>query len=279
MNRYVNFFYTAMFFSTLVLVFGCGGEVVVEEEEIIPPEELISTDTEIKFDLTLSDIPSPTKLTGEISKSGINYDKSILNSPSSSGKYSTNYQKGVNLGIYVADLSYATVYSQTQDATSYLSVCKQLADGLGISKAFDDDLMKKFQSNSSNMDSLVGVIDDAYKNIDKFFRTDDRVSTAAIVFTGCWIEGLYVSTQMAANSEKTAENASLFIRIGEQKFSLKNILELLNQYADKPDHAKLIELLGGVEKAFLKVPQPSKIDVRQVGAISDAVSELRAQLI
>lgn len=275
MKRYINFFLAALLFSGTVILASCGGEVDEEEEEIIPEDELITTETEIKLDLAIGDIPSPTKLTSEISKSGASYDRSLMNSTSKLGGYSTNYQKGINLGVYIADLSYAGSYSQTQDATSYMGAAKQLADNLGISAAIDESLFKKFEKHMSKPDSLVTIIDAVYDNAGKYLRSNERVSTASLVLAGGWIEGLYISTHIIADTERNEENESLYKNIGEQKFSLKNLLELLNQYAEDPDHVKLIEALGTIDDVYKNVPAPSKIVLVQVQAIAEKVKAVR----
>ncbi len=78
MKRYINFYLAALLISCSALMMGCAGEAE-EDEDIIPEDELISMETEIKLDLAIGDIPSPTKLTSQISLSGGNYERSILN--------------------------------------------------------------------------------------------------------------------------------------------------------------------------------------------------------
>jgi hypothetical protein len=278
MTRYLQFFAAALFLATSIGFTSCGADEVESEEEIIPEDQQISTETEIKLDLAIGDIPSPTKLTAEIPKAGASYDKSLMNPNSKASSYSSNYQKGINLGIYLADLSYAAVFNQSQDAGSYIATCKSMADGLGISQAFDDQLLKKFESNMTNPDSLVSVIDQAYANADKFLRSNDRVQTASLVLAGGWIEGLYVTTKIVGDSEITDENQKLFQSIGEQKFSLKNLINLVSIYKDNPDHAKLLEQLEVLKGVYDNIAKPSKINAAQVAAIRDKIVPLRDEI-
>jgi len=278
MKSNLNYFILGLICSSLMFTSGCSSDVEVDED-IIPEDQLIDVETEIKLDLVIGDIPPPTQLTSEIPKSGAPYNKSILNSTSKSGSYSTNYKKGMNLGVYITDLSYAAAYNQTQDAASYINVSKQLADNLGISKAIDDNLLASFEKNMNNTDSLMKIIDVVYKNADRYLRSNERVSTASLVLAGGWIEGLYISSSMIGETERNADNETLYKSIGDQKFSLKNLSDLLNQYKDEPDHQKLIESLAPVVDAFNKVPAPSKIVLYQVMAIAEKIKIVRDEVV
>ena len=93
MKKYTYILLVAFLFGSISLITSCAEEIE-EEEEVIPEDQLITTATEIKLDLVMGHIPSPTKLTAEIPKTGANYDKSILNPTSKAASYSTNYQQG-----------------------------------------------------------------------------------------------------------------------------------------------------------------------------------------
>ena len=278
MRRAINFYMAVLFLVPATAFIGCGAEEEEAVEEIIPEDQLISTETEVKRDLVIGDIPSPSKLASEIPKAGVSYNKSLLNPSSKAGSYSTDYQKAMNLGIYVADLSYSAAYNQPQDATSYISTAKQLADGLGIAKAFDDNLLKSFEQNINKPDSLMRIIDVVYENADKFLRSNDRVKTAAFVLAGGWIEGLYLSTQMLGDSGRNGKNDILYQSIGEQKFSLKNLISLISEYQDSPDHAKLLEQLNALVAIYQNIPKPSKISSGQVRAIREKIVPMRNEI-
>ncbi len=270
---------TLIIMSFALLLFGCGGgeEVATYEGKI---EDAVNDETDVKLDMVVYDIPTPVEVTKDIAASGASYNNSLLNNPSKAGSYATTYKKAVNLGIYIADLSYAAVNDQTQDATNYLSAANKLAESLGIDGAFNQEMVKAFQDNLGNKDTLTTLIDLAYKNADKYLRSNDRVSTAALVLAGGWVEGMYLSTKILGNEPKTADNRLIFERIGGQKLSLNNLVDLLENYKDKPDinnaYGPLAELDSVV---YNKIQGPSAISRGQVDNITSRIEALRNEMI
>jgi hypothetical protein len=142
-----------------VLIYSCGGE---KQEESSSPDDLTDMDTVKAMSLNvggeLFSVPSPMQTALLIQKSGVTYDKNILNPGNKNGQYSSDFTKALNLGIYGADLGYVSMYNQTQDALGYLGAVKQLADKLGVSAAFDQQTMKRINDNISNKDSMLVLV-------------------------------------------------------------------------------------------------------------------------
>ena len=68
---------------------------------------------------------------------GIIYDKNYLNAVENVNNYITNTQKALNFGVYGVDLSYATIFDQTQACMLYINCSKKLAEELGLTNVFD----------------------------------------------------------------------------------------------------------------------------------------------
>jgi len=90
-----------------------------------------------KSKLIFYTLPSPLETAMLIKRSGAVYDEDLLNPVTSVNQYQTNLKMALNLGIYSADLSYASLFDQTQTTIQYIGVAKKLADGLGILQAID----------------------------------------------------------------------------------------------------------------------------------------------
>ncbi len=197
----------------------------------------------------LFSIPSPIQTAFLIQSSGAAYNKSLLNNTASASKYSTDIQKSLNLGVYGADLAYINLYEQTQDAISYLNSCKKLADDLGVMNAFTPAFQKKFEKNLGNKDSLLGIVSDAYKSIDVYLQKNQNNDVGSMILAGGWIEALYFST----NVYKTNPTNELKKRIGEQKFSIINLIKLLETYSNNGDIDEVINPLRDLSDSFEKV--------------------------
>ncbi len=193
----------------------------------------------VKVDKVTFSVPSPIQISMMLKKSGANYNKTSLNSTLNLSNYSTNFSKALNLGIYGADLGYATIYDQTQDAIAYLNAIKQLADVLGISGAFEKNTLQRFQNNIGVKDSVLAIITEAFRQSDGFLKNNERKDVGALIVAGGWIEALYFMTNVA----KSSNNQEIVNRIGEQKITLDNLIKLLMGFQEQKEVGTLIDKL------------------------------------
>ena len=196
-----------------------------------------------------SELPSPIQTALLIKKSGYSYSKEILNSATNYSRYDTKYKKALNLGIYGADLGYISLYDQTQDAISYLASVEKLASDIGISDMFNETLLKRFQANMGNHDSLLSMVSDAFRKSDAYFKDNRQGDVSALVLVGGWIESLYFATK--ANSQNNQKE--VVRRIAEQKISVQNLIKMLSGYDGKPDYSDLIKKLTDLSNVFENV--------------------------
>lgn len=178
-------------------------------------------------------MPSPVETSVLLKKAGANYDKDMLNPVENKDKYSTNYSKALNLGVYGADLSFTTIFDKTQEAMLYLTCTKKMAEGLGISQVFTEDVVSRMEANMSNRDSLLRIISDSYWEADAYLKENDRANVSALIIAGGWIEGLYVATKVEESLRKSNKNQVIIERIAEQKMSLDNLISLLDSYKNE----------------------------------------------
>ena len=181
----------------------------------------------LEIDGTLFSIPSPIQTAFLIKNSGAAFNPANLNASDNISNYSTKYKQALNLGIYGADLGYVTIYDVTEDALGYLKSVRSLADELGVTGAFDEELITRFRDNLGKQDSVLQLVADAYRAGDNYLKSNDRNEVASLILAGGWIEALYFAIQVAE------ENKSPMVinRIGEQKGSLYSLIGLLSKYA------------------------------------------------
>lgn len=228
-----------------LLIYSCGDPKPTEGET---GDDLPDTDTVKALALNvggqLFSIPSPIQTALLIQKSGVSYDKSILNAGNKNGQYSSDYSRSLNLGIYGADLGYVSMYNQTQDALSYLGALKNLADKLGVSSAFDQTTMKRINDNISNKDSMLVLVGIAYRASDAYLKTNKRTEISSLILTGGWIE----SMNFSITAYKAKPTDELKFRIAEQKQALGSIIKLITSHnlADASDLIKDLEDLAKV---------------------------------
>jgi hypothetical protein len=194
-------------------------------------------------------IPSPIQTAVLIQKSGVQFDKSMLNPTDRANSYSTKFHKCLNLGVYGADLGYATLYNQNDVAMSYFTVTNRIATDLGLTSAFDRTLFERFQKNMGNKDSILFLVSVAYRVSNDFLKNNDRNEEAALIIAGGWIETL----QFAINVMKTKENEDIKRRIAEQKNTLNNLISLLSAYQGNEEYTELLQKLNDLKLEYDKV--------------------------
>jgi len=233
---------------TALLWSGCNN---AKQNSQSPPAPKLDSNNSalIRLNNQIFSIPSPIQTALLIKKSGYSYSKEILNSATNYSRYDTKYKKALNLGIYGADLGYISLYDQTQDAISYLASVEKLASDIGISDMFNETLLKRFQANMGNHDSLLSMVSDAFRKSDAYFKDNRQGDVSALVLVGGWIESLYFATK--ANSQNNQKE--VVRRIAEQKISVQNLIKMLSGYDGKPDYSDLIKKLTDLSNVFENV--------------------------
>ncbi|MCW3070667.1 MAG: hypothetical protein JWO44_557 [Bacteroidetes bacterium] len=231
-----------------------------------------------KVEMVISDIPFPFEILENLHDSHISFDQKVMNPVSNTARYNQYNSKALNLGIYGADLAYVVTYEQFQQIGAYVKNAKKLADELNIPFAFNQDMMDKYNKFKDNKDSLTQVVYNSYNEVDKSLKGDDRVGIAALVVTGSWLEGLYLSTRTFVNTDKTADNAGLYRTIGGQKQSLGIVIRLLDEYKQDAYIASLIEDLKGITSLYDKVTSNAVMNERQLIFINQKVEKLRNKI-
>ncbi|PLX03535.1 MAG: hypothetical protein C0594_10280 [Marinilabiliales bacterium] len=211
-----------------------------EIEEALEVEIDTSASTLVKFNNTLFSVPSPYEVAFLVKDLGIDYNKEFLNPIDRKHNYTNTFKKGLNLGVYGADLGYLNIYEQTPDAISYFSVVKVLSQELDISGAFDESIVKRVEKNMGNKDSLLFIISHAYRKADTYLENNKRDDIAALILTGGWVESLHIMSQIC-QIEKRQE---IMNRIGEQKHPLDNLIKIMSPYYNQSEeYSELIDAL------------------------------------
>ncbi|MBK6753242.1 MAG: hypothetical protein IPH53_10310 [Flavobacteriales bacterium] len=239
----------------LVLLSACGGGEPTGQDTLNVPSTEDSTAQAERMRKTRNifyNIPSPMETAALLKKAGAEYDKDILNDVQNVDKYTAASKQALNLGIYGADLSYASVNNQTQESMFFTSCAKKLADRLGVSNAFDDATLERMEKNMNNRDSLLSIISETYWTVDAYLKENERDNISALMIAGGWVEGLYIATQVS----RVKATPELKQRIAEQKLSLHDLLGLMETYE-------------GTDEALASV----KADLTAIAALFEGVAE------
>jgi len=228
------------------------------------------------FNNIMFSLPSPYQISLILHESGISYNKELLNPSRKASDYVTNFSRAINFGVYGVDLGYINIYQQTQDAASYFAVLKILSLDLGIYKVLNQNIVNRVEANINNRDSLMVIVSETYRNIDKYLKNNKREETGALILAGGWIESIYVLTQEMKNNP----HPDLMQRIAEQKRPLENLIKLLIPYSEDSESYKyLVENLIQLAYTFDEIVEeyeyiPSKDFPKKKLTIVNSTSKL-----
>ncbi|MFL5762419.1 MAG: hypothetical protein ACJ77K_00670 [Bacteroidia bacterium] len=253
--------------------------VLTTEDSLAMVDNTTTVESKGKFDMVISDIPFPFEILDNLYTKHVPFEVKAMNPTSQASKYNQYNSKALNLGIYGADLAYAVTYEQFQEIGGYVKTTKRLAEDLNIPYAFDDSMMDKYNKFKDNKDSLTKVVYDSYNQVDKALKGDERVGMAALVVTGSWLEGLYLSTQAFLDVEKTPENSGMYKTIQEQKQSLVIVIKLLDEYKNDPYIGRLIDELKGITAEYNHITSDETMNEKQLITIHSKVEALRIKIV
>ncbi len=284
------------FCVTLILgLSACGssGDKSKNPDEFKEAEEsLRSTIEDVVYN-----IPSPTEIPYLIQQTGAEFNQGLLNSRDKVDQYTNRTDKAsLNLGVYTADIGYLTSYDKTQEAIEYLNACKTLADYLGVIGTFDIEILKRFESNISNKDSLANLLDESIKQTEKFLKDDTRSKQAALVVAGSFVEGLHISTGLVNSYPKDilptdARNIILTPVIQvilNQKKSVSELLKMLSAVEQTDPVSGMVRDLKELEGAYESLDIEEKIknnradmvlSDKNLETISVVVAKMRKSII
>lgn len=196
-------------------------------------------------------VPSPIEMTSVIQRSGALFRSDVLCSYKNAEKYTTPSKQAIMLGVYGADLSYVRLFEQIQLAINYLSSIKKLCDAIDIPQEQGSLAIQRMEKNIDNKDSLLQIISETYASTDSYLKDNGRGNTATFVILGGWVESLYIATQIA--NFDNPSNKEIVDRIGEQKFSLSNMIELIKAYPEDKELQSYIQPLEDLKLIFEEV--------------------------
>ena len=212
-------------------------------------------------------LPSPLESAILIKSSGAGYSEKLLNPLGSVTKYTTNKSMALNLGIYITDLSYASLFDQAQTTIKYMEASKKMATGLGITDAIDKATMDRLEENINNRDVILDIISETFMSSTAFLKDNDRQPLATISLVGGWVEGLYLATQLVGDSPL---DNKIVGRIVDQKLSLEMVIKLLDGNKENADIVNVTTSINQLKAVYDKI----KINTSKISSVTDTVKHV-----
>ena len=237
------------------MLIGCssgGSKATKDEAATVIPKDNTAVYEDIKqAEKIFNALPSPLESAMLIKSAGAKFDNSLLNPVGNVSKYVTNKSMALNLGIYTCDLSFASMYEQTQLIIDCMSSAKKMADGLGILKAIEQSKIDELEENINNSEKIMEIVSETFMNSNSYLADNGQPAIAAMVLVGGWIEGLYISTQLV--DMKDFNGNKLVGRIIDQKLSIDILFNLLISSKGNPAVDELLVQIQQLKVVFDKI--------------------------
>jgi hypothetical protein len=236
-------------------------------EDIDPGEDVIP-------ELSGYPIPTSYEVTKIIYESEARYNLHITNGAEKAGDYITQRDKVLNLGVYAADLCYATTYMMKQQTLDYLEASKTLIDDLGISTTFNINYAERVENNIDNRDSLINIVSESFDDTWNYMSQNKQDVMARLVVVGSWIEGVYITSQVVAS----VEDPTVFLEaLAKQKNSLDELVNLLDTVKNAEEAKDIYEALTDLQTAYQGVGDT--LTDEQLQTITEKVVALRSSIV
>ena len=220
-------------------------------------------------------IPARADILNLISEDKIEYDPDFLNNPDFASKYALENSRALNLGVYGADLSVTGSFDQTQESMLFLSCVNILAKNLGVSTAFDQRMMDRMEAHKEDRDSTLEIIAHSFRVADEYLKENGRPGTSALILCGCWIEGMYVSCQIA----KKVSSQNTIKTILKQEESLKHLIIMTDASGLSKDASYILEGLKTIQNDLKAANTSGALTLENINSISLNIASLRKKVV
>ena len=243
-------------------------------------------------------ILTPVEICAIFNRLGVPYDDAALNPISNRDLYLSSSKASINTGIYGVDFGYLKIFGTGQEMIDYMLTIREMSNKLGIPDHFLTDPIKRVQSDMSEPDTIMKLMNIAFFNMEDHLRAGGRESTAGLMVLGGWVEALYIATQLVYDPANP--DPQVVQKIAEQKYTLTSLLSFLKNYYDDPIvvyYTKKLKFLKNYfdsydiyfKKGDLEIDTAKQvlrasgsdltITVATLNKIRDYVSQLRTEMV
>ena len=175
---------------------------------------------------------TPVEISTIFNRIGLQHNNAILNPISNRNKYLSSSKASINTGIYGVDFGYLKIEGIGQDMIDYMVTIRDMSNKLGIPDNFLTEPLKRIESNISEPDTIMFMMNSAYNKMEDHLRASGRESSAGLMVMGGWVEAMYIATQLAYDPARP--DPEVVQKIAEQKYTLTTLLSFMKNYYDDP---------------------------------------------
>jgi hypothetical protein len=243
-----------------------------KQKEISDKDKIDTLET--KIEENVYPLPTSAEVIKMLTELEVGYRIGISNPVENTKKYFSSTSRAINLGVYGADLSYATLYNMQQSVIDYLDAIRLLANELNMGKIYDETLYARIKENYDNRDELVKILTSAFEETYSYLRENDQESLALLVVGGAWVEGMFLTCNVSEAAYNVAGISRVLL---EQKESFNLLLDISQPYASDPSIGDFLKLLDPVKIVYEGLS--TSLTEQNIKDITKAITEVRDKIV
>lgn len=260
----------------IVSLMNCsGGKKGGPTDEKSSDAKLNKEELQKKVEEVVYPLPTAFEVTEMINDIEASYIIGLANETSNVDKYFTEKDQAINLGVYSADLSYASTYNMKQEVMNYMDASENLVVELGITGAFSVNFVDQVEANIDNKDKLVELITQSFYDTYEYLVKNNKEDLSLLVLAGTWVEAMYISCNI---SETVYHNPELVKVIMHQKTSLNELIELLKPHKEHESIQSVLADLKPIKEVYDSVSDTG-ITEAQLMSIIEQTNKVRNKII
>jgi len=219
-------------------------------------------------------LPTSAEVISTLTEMEVGYNLGISNPPEMAKKYFTNTKRAINLGVYGADLSYATLDNMDQQVMDYLDAIRILVTDLNMSRIYDRPLYDSIKKYFDNKDKLVKILTKAFDDTYAYMSDNDQQSLALLVVGGAWVEGMYLTCNVNEAAFNHRDFASVLLN---QKKSFELYIDITQPYLEDSQIGNFLRDLDPIKNVYAGIG--TSLTDQNIKDITAAITLIREKVI
>ena len=273
---FAGFILPVMFMSLTFLPScnSCQDRAAGKQQKIVEMDQ--KKTIEDKIQENVYPLPTSAEVIRMLTELEVGYIIGISNPVANTKKYFSSTKRAINLGVYGADLSYATLYNMQQEVILYMEAIRSLSNELSMSKIYSEGLINydSIRKNIDNKDELVMILTNAFNSTYAYLLENDQQNLALLVVGGAWVEGMYLTTHVSEAAYQVAGISGVLLK---QKNSFETYLQLTQPYANDPIISDFIRKLDPVKAVYDKLG--TSLTEQNIKDITKVITDVRELIV
>lgn len=191
----------------------------------------------------------PTDISQLFEDTGTGFNSELLIPLDKIPLYENPGMMALILGALGVDLSYCKLFDRVLESAECYNHIELLADNLKLPYNIFEKSSKDLEQFVSEPDSLTELINQVYRDMDTYYKSNNQESFASLSLLGGWLEAMYIGVKIY--DEKVI--LEMGDRILQQKYALTSLVGLLGNYQESLVVRRYMHPLNKLKEAYEQV--------------------------